>query len=261
MTAVALQAEQVCVVRDGKEILRDISFEINAGSVVSVIGPNGCGKSTLIQAMTRMLPLKSGRIAVQGTNIDAFSRKRLAQKIAVLTQFHQVPGNVSVRELVRLGRFPYQTFYGRLTEKDVYYIERAIDSARLRKLADTPVCRLSGGEQQRVWLAVLLAQRSPILLLDEPTAYLDIQHQLYMMKLLRHCNEKLGLTIVIVLHDINQALRYTDGVLVMKEGRLIASGVPERVITPELVRQVFGVQSELVHTADGTPALVMLHMC
>lgn len=136
-----------------------------------------------------------------------------------------------------------------------------MESTQLIAYADTPIQQLSGGEQQRVWLAVLLAQRSPIVLLDEPTTYLDIRHQLYMMKLLRHCNEKLGLTIVIVLHDMNQALRYTDEVLVMKDGRLITQGKPQDVITPSLVAEVFGVQAELTQTTDGTPSLVTLDMC
>lgn len=258
---VAIDAAHICVTRNGREILHDLSFTIETGSVVSVIGPNGCGKSTLLKAMARMLPLASGHIAVSGKPLSSLSRKELAREIAVLTQFHRAPEDMTVRDLVRLGRFPYETFYSTLTEKDMYYIRRAMESTHVMEYADVPVQHLSGGEQQRVWLAMLLAQRSPVLLLDEPGTYLDMRHQLYLMKLLRHCNEKLRLTIVIVLHDMNQALRYTDNVLVMQDGRIIASGAPMDVITPPLVRQVFGVETERICASDGTPALVTLHMC
>ncbi len=257
----AITVSYVSLSRQGKEILHDISFSITKGKVVSIIGPNGCGKSTLLKGITRMLPVDTGTITIHGRDLASFSRRELAQEMAVLTQFHATPSDVTVRELVRLGRFPYQRFYTKWTDKDTYYVQRAMESTQLIAYADTPIQQLSGGEQQRVWLAVLLAQRSPIVLLDEPTTYLDIRHQLYMMKLLRHCNEKLGLTIVIVLHDMNQALRYTDEVLVMKDGRLITQGKPQDVITPSLVAEVFGVQAELTQTTDGTPSLVTLDMC
>ncbi len=143
-----------------------------------------------------------------------------------------------------------------MTGQDRYYIERALASAKLADLADQPVRSLSGGEQQRAWLAVMLAQRSPVLLLDEPATYLDIRHQLYMMKLLRHCNDKLGLTIVIVLHDMNQALQYADEVIVMKEGRVVTQGTPEQVITKEQIRRVFGVQADVFETCRGKTAIL-----
>lgn len=254
--AKAIEVRNLGVSRNGKPILHDISFAIESGQIVSIIGPNGCGKSTLLQALTRMLPCDQGTIELDGAPIQTWSRKELARHAAVLTQFHQAPTDTTVRELVKLGRFPYHTFYSTWTKQDEYYVQRALTSTRLLDHAETPVRQLSGGEQQRCWLAVLLAQRSPILLLDEPTTYLDIQHQLYMMKLLRHCQEKLHLTIVIVLHDMNQALRYTDTTLVMKDGKLVTLGRPQDVITPTLVRDVFGVTSEIVHTTAGIPVLV-----
>lgn len=256
--AVAIDVTHLSVERQGKEILHDISLAIPKGQMVSIIGPNGCGKSTLLQALTRMLPIQTGTIRLDDADSAAWSRKELARHVAILTQFHQAPDDTTVYDLVKLGRFPYRQFYSKWTEQDEYYVQRALTSTRLTDYVETPVSQLSGGEQQRCWLAVLLAQRSPILLLDEPTTYLDICHQLYMMKLLRHCRDKLGLTIVIVLHDMNQALQYTDTVVVMKEGRLVTMGKPVDVITPDLVRDVFGVQAEIVHASDGRPVLVTL---
>lgn len=257
----AITAANVTLSRQGREILHDISFSLSKGTILSVIGPNGCGKSTLLKGLTRMLPLDHGHITIHGKDIEHLSRRQLAQEMAVLTQFHTAPPDVTVQELVRLGRFPYQRLYTKWTAQDSYYVKRAMESTQLIQYADVPIQQLSGGEQQRVWLAVLLAQRSPILLLDEPTTYLDIRHQLYMMKLLRHCQEKLGLTIVIVMHDMNQALRYTDEVLVMKDGRVVRQGIPRDVITPDLVAKVFGVRTELTMTTDGIPSLVTLDMC
>ena len=252
----AIDVEHLCLTRNGTEILHDLTFSCDAGKIMSIIGPNGCGKSTLLQAMTRLLPIQSGTIRVDGADITGWSRKELARHVAILTQFHQAPDDMTVEELVRLGRFPYHSLYRKWSDEDAYCVRRALESTRLEDYVKCPVRNLSGGEQQRVWLAVLLAQRSPILLLDEPTTYLDIRHQLYMMKLLRHCQEKLHLTIVIVLHDMNQALRYTDEVVVMKEGRIVTTGKPSEVITPNLVAEVFGVQTELLHTSAGEPVLV-----
>lgn len=241
-----------------RRILRDITFSIEKGSIVAIVGPNGCGKSTLLKAMCRMLRPDSGDIFLCGRELASFSRRELARRIAVLPQLHQAPDDMTVRELVSLGRFPYRTFYKVSSAKDDLYVAKAMHAVRLEDKADALVRQLSGGEQQRVWLAMLLAQRSPVLFLDEPTTYLDMRHQLHMMRLLRHVNEKLGLTIVVVLHDMNQALQYTRQAIVMKDGAVVCAGRTAEVLTPELMRRVFGVDAELVQTRNGQTALIPL---
>lgn len=252
----AIQVDHLSVAIGKKEILRDIHIDIPKGRMVSIIGPNGCGKSTLLKAMSRMLQLKEGHVYIYGKDIRSFGRKELARQIAVLPQIHQAPSDVTVEDLVQMGRFPYRTLYRSFSAEDARYVDKALYAVQMHTRKNELVQHLSGGEQQRVWLAVLLAQRSSILFLDEPTTYLDIQHQLRMMKLLGHINEKLGLTIVIVLHDMNQALQYTNYVIAMNEGRIIAAGQPQDVITPQLIQSVFHVHADIVTTQSGQQAIV-----
>lgn len=252
----AIRVEHLSVAIGKKEILHDIHMEIPKGGIISIIGPNGCGKSTLLKAMSRMLQPKEGHVYIYGKDIRSFGRKELARQIAVLPQIHQAPSDVTVEDLVQMGRFPYRTLYRSFSAEDARYVDKALYAVQMHTRKNELVQHLSGGEQQRVWLAVLLAQRSSILFLDEPTTYLDIQHQLRMMKLLGHINEKLGLTIVIVLHDMNQALQYTNYVIAMNEGRIVAAGQPQDVITPQLIQSVFHVHADIVTTQSGQQAIV-----
>lgn len=256
----AISVRHLCLSLGHKEILRDISLSVERGSIVAVAGPNGCGKSTLLKAMCRMIRPDRGEITVCGRNISSFSRRELARHIAVLPQLHQAPDDMTVRELVSLGRFPYRNIFNLTSPKDERYVEKAMHAVHLEDKADAVVRYMSGGEQQRVWLAMLLAQRSPILFMDEPTTYLDMRHQLHMMHLLKHINEKLGLTIVVVLHDMNQALQYTQQAIVMKEGAVVCSGRTADVLTPALMRRVFGVDAELIRTKNGRTALIPLDL-
>lgn len=253
----AIQVDHLSVAIGKKEILYDIHIDIPKGRMVSIIGPNGCGKSTLLKTMSRMIQPKAGNVYIHGNDIRSFGRKELARQIAVLPQLHQVPGDVTIEDLVQMGRFPYRSMYRSFSADDARYVDKALYAVQMHTRKDELMQHLSGGEQQRVWLAVLLAQRSPILFLDEPTTYLDIHHQLRMMKLLGHINEKLGLTIVIVLHDMNQALQYTQYVIAMNEGRIVAAGQPQDVITPQLLRSVFHVQADIVTTKNGKQAILV----
>lgn len=253
------EAIEVChlsAVRQKREILHDVTLTIGAGRMVSIVGPNGCGKSTLLKTLSRMIPISAGTVRILGRDIHSFGRKELARHVAVLPQVHPLPEDMTVRELAALGRFPYRSLYRPASREDAVYIDKALHAVHLEEEGDTLLQHLSGGEQQRAWLAMLLAQRSPVLLLDEPATYLDIRHQLHMMKLLQHINEKLGLTIVIVLHDMNQALRYTQQTVVMNQGRIVCAGPSQHVLTPERIQQVFGVRTERVTTADGQQALI-----
>lgn len=253
----AIQVDHLSVAIGKKEILYDIHIDIPKGRMVSIIGPNGCGKSTLLKTMSRMIQPKAGNVYIHGNDIRSFGRKELARQIAVLPQLHQAPGDVTVEDLVQMGRFPYRSMYRSFSADDARYVDKALYAVQMHTRKEELMQHLSGGEQQRVWLAVLLAQRSPILFLDEPTTYLDIHHQLRMMKLLGHINEKLGLTIVIVLHDMNQALQYTQYVIAMNEGRIVAAGQPQDVITPQLLRSVFHVQADIVTTKNGKQAILV----
>lgn len=253
----AIQVDHLSVAIGKKEILHDIHIDIPKGRMVSIIGPNGCGKSTLLKTMSCMIQPKAGNVYIHGNDIRSFGRKELARQIAVLPQLHQAPGDVTVEDLVQMGRFPYRSMYRSFSTDDARYVDKALYAVQMHTRKDELMQHLSGGEQQRVWLAVLLAQRSPILFLDEPTTYLDIHHQLRMMKFLGHINEKLGLTIVIVLHDMNQALQYTQYVIAMNEGRIVAAGQPQDVITPQLLCSVFHVQADIVTTKNGKQAILV----
>lgn len=253
----ALEARHISVALSGTPILHDISLSVSYGDYLSIIGPNGCGKSTLLKVLCHMLEPSSGDVHLDGRLLSQYGRRQLARKVAILTQKHAAPEDMTVRELVSLGRFPYRSFYTLRSAKDRDVVEKSLAAAGLTGYADRLVQTLSGGEQQRAFLAMALAQEPQILLLDEPTTYLDIRHQLDILALLKQLNRELELTIVIVLHDLNQALQYSTRTAVMKDGRLVADGLPQDVITPRLVEDVFSVRSEMAVTASGKRVLVV----
>ena len=254
----AITVRHLAVQRGRKTILRDFSAVIPKGKITAIIGPNGCGKSTFLKAVNCMIPVTGGSIEVNGRDVHAFSRKALSRQMAFLTQSHAAPPDMTVGELVRLGRFPYRRLLSSLTDADKKAVDKAMAAVGLEAYREESMQHLSGGEQQRAWLAVLLAQEAPILLLDEPTTYLDIQHQLRLLSLLRRANRDWQRTVVVVLHDMNQAYQYADDVLMMKEGQLICAGTPAVVLTPERLKDVFNVDVDLVTTRDGRKAIVPL---
>lgn len=254
----AITVNSLAVVRGGKTILRDITVALPKGKVTAIIGPNGCGKSTFLKAVNCMIPAAKGVIEISGRDVHSFSRKALSRKMAFLTQTHDLPQDVTVCDLVSMGRFPYRRLLSPLTKADKEAVDRAIEAVGLRAYRETVMQHLSGGEQQRAWLAVLLAQDAPILLLDEPTTYLDVRHQLRILKLLRRINETWGRTIVVVLHDMNQAYQYADEVVIMKEGTIVATGAPQDVLTPDMLRRVFAIDAEVIRTQNGQPLIVPL---
>jgi iron complex transport system ATP-binding protein len=256
MMAQVVRADHISIQYRQREILHDVSIAVEEGTMVSVIGPNGCGKSTLLKSLCGILPVSAGSVTVYDRDIRTFGHKELARHMAILSQSHDVPDDVTVRDLIWMGRFPYRNFYSSRTAEDKKYVEEAIVETGLTVYADESVKNLSGGEQQRVWLAVMLAQRASILLLDEPTTYLDMRHQIHMMNVLRRIHDTSHRTMIIVLHDMNQAIQYTDQVIVMNQGHIIQTGAPAAVITPALLQQVFGVRAELFHTQAGKPVLM-----
>jgi iron complex transport system ATP-binding protein len=221
-----------------------------------LIGANACGKSTLLKARARLLKPSSGEITLNGTSIDKISTKILARQLGMLPQTPIAPEGISVSELVGRGRFPHRGFLQGWTKNDYEAIAEAMDAMGVSELADRSVDELSGGQRQRVWIAMTLAQRTDILLLDEPTTYLDVAHQIEILDMLTELNRKRGTTIVMVLHEVNLAARYADYLFAMRGGALIASGSPGEIFTDALVREVFELESIVIaDPVSGSPMM------
>ena len=226
----------------GQTVLHDLTTTIPEGKITALIGPNGCCKSTLLKTIARLLPPQSGDITLDGESIYRITPKNYARRLSLLPQHHMVPEGISVRTLIGYGRSPYLNLWGKLGKADHAVIERVMAATHTGDLADKRVDELSGGQQQRAFLAMTLAQETPYLLLDEPTTYLDLNHQIALMDIMRAQQQK-GVTVITVLHDLNQAARYCDHLIVMKKGRLIAEGDPQDVLTPALLADVFAVDA------------------
>ncbi|MEE4708273.1 Fe(3+) dicitrate ABC transporter ATP-binding protein FecE [Pseudomonas alliivorans] len=252
-----LQAQQLDIGYGATRIVQDLSFSPPPGKVTALIGPNGCGKSTLLKAFARILTPQSGSLSLDGKAYRDLSARDLARKVAFLPQVLPIPEGVSVRQLVAYGRSPHNSLWGRLSGADQHSVEQALQRMELETLADRPLSDLSGGQRQRAWLAMILAQDAAIVLLDEPTTYLDISHQVELLDLMRALSAE-GKTVITVLHDINQACRYADHLAVMQAGRLVASGAPGDVLKAELVCQVFDVQVQIMQEpVAGTPMCIV----
>lgn len=238
---VAIDVKSLQVQFVQKHVLEDISWQIPKGRITALVGPNGCGKSTLLKCTIGNLKPQSGTITISGRPLDSYSANELAHTVAFLPQSPEVPGDMTVEELVYCGRYPHQKWWKNSAKEDRIAVEAALSATKTLHLKDQLVQSLSGGERQRVWIAMALAQESDILLLDEPTTYLDINHQLEIMELLQRLNREQQLTIVMVLHELNQAATYCHEVGVLFEGHLKAIGTPKEVFTEELLRDVFAV--------------------
>ncbi|WP_122605533.1 MULTISPECIES: Fe(3+) dicitrate ABC transporter ATP-binding protein FecE [Pseudomonas] len=252
-----LQAQQLDIGYGATRIVQDLSFNPPPGKVTALIGPNGCGKSTLLKAFARILTPQAGSLSLDGKAYRDLSARDLARKVAFLPQVLPIPEGVSVRQLVAYGRSPHNSLWGRLSGADQHSVEQALQRMELETLADRPLSDLSGGQRQRAWLAMILAQDAAIVLLDEPTTYLDISHQVELLDLMRALSAE-GKTVITVLHDINQACRYADHLAVMQAGRLVASGTPGDVLNAELVCRVFDVQVQIMREpVAGTPMCIV----
>jgi len=226
-------------------IVKDLSVEIPDKKITTIIGSNGCGKSTLLKAITRIIPHQSGTVILDGEDISKENTKLLAKKMAILPQTPESASGLTVGELVSYGRFPYQKGFGRLTKKDYEVIDWALDVTGTIDFKFRPVDALSGGQRQRVWIAMALAQETDIIFLDEPTTYLDMAHQLEVLELLQKLNKEQERTIVMVLHDLNQAARFADYIIALKDGQVIKAGDCEEVITHDVLRDVFNIDAEI----------------
>lgn len=238
---------------DNKTVLRDLNLDIPKGRITTLIGPNGCGKSTLFQLLTKNLEPNEGGIALDGCPIAEMSLKDFARRVAIVHQNNTAPGDLTVERLVSYGRIPY-TKMGRSpsSPEDQRLIERAMKITGITNLRNRSIQNLSGGQRQRVWIAMALAQGTRILLLDEPTTYLDVRYQLQILRLIRMLNRRCGITILMVLHDMNQTIAYSDEIVALSgQGRVVAQGDPREVVTSEMLEQVYGVRLDVIDHGDG----------
>ena len=246
-----LSAEKICVTLGGKEILRGVSCNFPEGKRTAIIGLNGAGKSTLLKVLCLLNEKFSGRVILDGQDIRTLGRKNLSRVMAILPQERDAPNDTTVRQLVSFGRFPHRKFFGGSTSEDEAAISNALELTRLTDFQSRQVASLSGGERQRAWLAMTLAQRPKILLLDEPTTYLDIAHQLEVMDIIAAVNKKFRTTIIMVLHDINHARLYSDTVLIVKNSGIFAAGDPKKILTAQTLGEVFNVAADTFTNAAG----------
>lgn len=252
-----IQAHSVDVGYGASPIVKGLSFAPPAGKVTALIGPNGCGKSTLLKALAGIIRPSAGSVSVDGNTLPRLKNQELARRVSFLPQVLPIPEGVSVRQLIAYGRSPHNSFWGRLSGADKGHVDKAIKRMELEALADRPLSDLSGGQRQRAWLAMVLAQDTEVVLLDEPTTYLDICHQVELLDLMQDLARE-GKTVITVLHDINQACRYADHIAVMRNGILVANGSPTEVMSVDLIRGVFEVQVQIINEpVSGTPMCVV----
>ena len=238
-----LQTDKLQIRYNEKVVINDLQIEIPDKKITTIIGANGCGKSTLLKAMTRIIPHQKGTIMFDGKEIAKENTKQLARKMAILPQTQESASGLTVGELVSYGRFPYQSGFGRLTKHDYEVIDWALEVTNSMDYKYLPVDSLSGGQRQRVWIAMALAQETKVIFLDEPTTYLDMAHQLEILELLQRLNEEEERTIVMVLHDINQAARFADHIIALKNGEIMKQGTNHEVIHPDVLREVFHIEA------------------
>jgi iron complex transport system ATP-binding protein len=252
-----LTAEHLRLAYDKQEVVADLSVAIPSGRVTSIVGPNACGKSTLLRGLARLLKPAGGTVYLDGHDIQRMPTKQVATRLGLLPQAPNSPEGITVTDLVGRGRYPHQSLFRQWTSADERAVASAMASTEILDLAARPVDELSGGQRQRVWIAMALAQDTEIMLLDEPTTFLDLAHQVEILDLLTDLNQREGRTIVLVLHDLNHACRYSHDLIAMSNGAIVAQGLPNEVVTRDLVREVFGLRCQVTpDPVSGTPMVI-----
>ncbi len=248
-----LYAENLALAYDSNLIISELSLTIPTGKITALVGPNGCGKSTLLRGLARLLNPKRGHVYLDGKAIHTVPTKELATQIGILPQSPVAPEGLTVHELVAQGRYPHQSWFQQWSKTDEAITQQAMEITNIVKFADRPLDTLSGGQRQRAWIAMALAQETEILLLDEPTTFLDLSYQIEVLDLLHELNET-GRTIIMVLHDLNQACRYAHNIVAMREGQICVQGEPQDVMTEAMVADVFRIQARIApDPVTGTP--------
>jgi iron complex transport system ATP-binding protein len=257
MTSHELRADGLVLGYEGRRVVEGLDLVVPNGRVTVIVGPNACGKSTLLRALARLMRPEEGAASLDGTDVHKYPSKQLATVLGLLPQQPIAPEGITVADLVGRGRFPRQGLFRQWTTADDEAVAEALRSTGTDDLAARHIEELSGGQRQRVWIAMALAQQTDILLLDEPTTFLDVTHQIEVLDLLQELNQERGTTVVMVLHDLNLAARYADHLVVMSAGRIVAEGAPRDVISAELVKQAFGLESLVIDDpVSGSPMVV-----
>lgn len=242
----AINIKDLKIGYDKKIIIEELNLSIEKGKITSIIGSNGCGKSTLLKSIGRILKKEKGEIFLLDKNINEMKSKEIAEKLAILSQNPTAPSQLKVEELVSYGRYPHRTNVNKLSNEDKNKIEWALKVTNTFEFKDRELSDLSGGQRQRVWLAMALAQETDILLLDEPTTFLDMSHQLEVLNIVKNLNDKHGCTVVMVLHDINHAAKYSDFIVAMKDGKILYKNTPDLIMNKEVLKDIYNINAELV---------------
>ncbi|MGK9269890.1 ABC transporter ATP-binding protein [Williamsia muralis] len=258
-TTHSLTIENLTLGYGDRNVIERLDLAIPPGQVTVIVGANACGKSTLLRSMSRLLAPRTGRVVLDGKEVHRTPAKQLARTLGLLPQSPIAPEGITVADLVGRGRHPHQGMFARWSKEDDSAVAEALDATETAALADRPVDELSGGQRQRVWIAMALAQHTDLLLLDEPTTFLDVSHQIEVLDLLTDLNQQRGTTIVMVLHDLNMAARYSDHLIALADGTLHAAGKPAEVLTEDTVRAVFGLESQVItDPTSGKPLMLPL---
>jgi iron complex transport system ATP-binding protein len=254
-----LAANQLTLAYDNKTIIKDLDIEIPTGQITVLVGANGCGKSTLLRGLARLLKPRQGSVYLDGKAITKLSSQAIAKRLGILPQNPVAPEGLTVKDLVAQGRYPHQTWWQQWSKEDEYQVEKALEITRMTHLAERDLDTLSGGQRQRAWIAIALAQNTDILLLDEPTTFLDLAHQIEVLDLLAQLNQQEGKTIVMVLHDLNLACRYGDYLVAIRAGQIYTLGTPAEVMTEIMVQEVFNLKSRIIpDPVTATPMCIPL---
>jgi iron complex transport system ATP-binding protein len=254
---VRLQAVGLKLGYGDRIVVDGLDLGIEAGTVTTIIGPNGCGKSTLLRALGRLLKPSGGEVLLDGKRIDKMPSKEVARILGVLPQAPTAPEGLTVADLVARGRHPHQTWYRQWSSDDEAAVSEALSMTGLLDLGERPLDELSGGQRQRAWISMALAQGTDLLLLDEPTTFLDLAHQIEVLELVRRLHSELGRTVVMVLHDLNLAARYADRLVAMRDGKVVAAGTPADVLTEGLLAEVFDLDAKVIEDpVAGTPLVI-----
>ncbi len=259
LAASRLTVEEVTLGYDGDDIVHRLSLAVPDGAVTSIIGPNGCGKSTLLRAMARLMVPRSGRVLLDGQPLQGQPTRSVATRLGMLPQNPTAPAGLTVADLVSRGRNPRQRWYQQFSVGDERVVADALQATGIAALADVPLDELSGGQRQRAWISMVLAQETDIVLLDEPTSFLDLAHQVELLELVQRLNREHGRTIVMVLHDISLAARYSDHMVAMRQGRIHSQGSPAEVVTERGLMEIFGLSAQVVSDpVAGRPHVIPL---